>query len=173
MVLISWSSLWRMNKDNHIIPVFQQPNTAQNSYICIMDEGFYELDHSERINYISNYRSCRIRFYKEDGSWYADVEEHTKEENLMVAGADVFLEHISGNKDEITLRVTDLIHPKPVFLFHRISHNGYGATYEILESHPESFGLKGCVERAGTNKLRLGNVVHTVLGEHPEYISVI
>lgn len=29
-----------------------------------------------------------VRFYKENGKWYADIPNHTKEENEMVMGSD-------------------------------------------------------------------------------------
>ena len=46
-----------------------------------------------------------LRFYKNNDRWYADVPDHTEEENEMVLGADTFLEKISEklNKTEITV----------------------------------------------------------------------
>jgi len=139
-----------------------------------MEEEYYKItDLNERCNFINNYRSKIVRFYKEDNRWYADVPQHTKAENLMVAGADKFLDEICFGNDKVQLTVSDLISPKPAFLLHRINHNGYGATYEILESHPESPALGSDVHGLKNRKLWLCNVVHTVLGEHPRYISIL
>ena len=43
------------------------------------------------------------RFFKQDGKWYADVTNHTLEDNEMVGGADIALEIISEGHNEVTL----------------------------------------------------------------------
>ena len=48
----------------------------------------------------------KLRFFKQDNKWYADVPNHTLEENEMVSGADTALELISDGHNEITLDLT-------------------------------------------------------------------
>jgi hypothetical protein len=50
----------------------------------------------------------KLKFYKKDDRWYADVPGHTEEENEMVAGSDEFLDYISKGKSEITLEISDI-----------------------------------------------------------------
>lgn len=127
----------------------------------------------EKCKFILDNKMKAISFYKEDKMWYADVPEHTKEENEMVYGADKFLEFLSGGKDRVTLEVADDIYPKPSFLLQQIHHDDAGSTYEILPYHHDAPGLGYCPQEAAGQKLWLCNVVHTVLGEHPKYISII
>lgn len=55
------------------------------------------------------------RFYKEDGIWYIDLPQFleaglgSKANLMMVAGADVMLDKLSDNKDEVTLRYSNQI----------------------------------------------------------------
>ena len=117
--------------------------------------------------------SKTISFYKEDGIWYADVAGHSKEENEMVAGADVFLDKISQGKNFVLLRVVDDIYPKARILLYRINHDNGGATYIVLDNHSEAPALGGESFKYAGMRLWLCNVVHTFFGEHPEYISII
>lgn len=53
-----------------------------------------------------------ISFYKRDNRWYADLPEvieagGTEADNEMIAGAEIFLDHLSNNGDKITLLVFD------------------------------------------------------------------
>ena len=41
-----------------------------------------------------------IRFYRSGTEWFADVPQHTKAENQMVAGADTLLDEVSDGADE-------------------------------------------------------------------------
>ena len=41
----------------------------------------------------------KLRFFKQDNKWYADVPNHTFDENEMVA--DTVLDLIADNKDEV------------------------------------------------------------------------
>ena len=42
-----------------------------------------------------------LRFYRSGTEWFADVPQHTKAENQMIAGADTLLEEFSGGADEV------------------------------------------------------------------------
>ena len=52
-----------------------------------------------------NKRELTMRFYKEERTWYADVNgwPGPKAMCAMVDGADVFLDYLSNNGDEVTL----------------------------------------------------------------------
>lgn len=137
------------------------------------DEEYYnEKDLNKRCEYVLNTMK-RIEFYKENGQWYANVEGHSKEENEMVAGADKFLDSISMGKEYVSMNVSDKICPKCQFLFQRIDHDDYGATYIVVGNHPDAPALGADCFSIPQKKFWLCNVVHTVFGEHPEFISVI
>ena len=118
-----------------------------------------------------------IKFFKQDSRWYADIPNHTLEENEMVLGADVLLEKISKGKDELTLEVEVENEPKQYLgHFSRFSHDDNGATYyitgyilnEILDTlTDEEMGLVGAF------RMWLCNVTHDVFGEHPIDIWVL
>lgn len=61
---------------------------------------------------ISNKKShLKIRFYREEEKWYADIPEYieqggSKEDLEMVSGADVWLSFLSEGGDEITLDIS-------------------------------------------------------------------
>ena len=103
-----------------------------------------------------------IRFFKQDGIWYADVPEHTLEENEMVAGSDRFLDDISCNSNEVIMRISTE-EPESDYVAHlkMIEHDSVGASYKVISALevPE--------------KVWICNVTHTVLGEHPENIYIL
>lgn len=133
---------------------------------------------------------CSLDFYRESDEngirWYADVPQHKKEENIMVSGADVFLEsffsyvmaHYKLTPEDRRIYVVccdDNTYPDyygdNLFILHRISHNGYGATYSV------EAGYEFSAERNNEiipNKFHLWlcNVVHTVFGDHPKTIYI-
>ena len=69
-----------------------------------------------------------IRFFKiaegPQSGWYADVPNHTLEENQMVSGSDLFLEAVDklhGGRNEVNITVSDC----------NVTHN-------VLGEHPRS-----------------------------------
>lgn len=84
-------------------------------------ENIYETDENnwdfllERIIIIRKFNRDmkKLRFYKEDTLWYIDLPEFleeglgTKNNLLMVDGADLLLDHLSGNNNEIELFISD------------------------------------------------------------------
>lgn len=106
-----------------------------------------------------------LRFYKDNGRWYADVPGHTQEENEMVSGSDAFLEYISEGKSEvtITMEITPNRHTYDAdAVLYQLKHDTHGATY-----HVTSFD-----EQLDCQTLWICNVTHDVLGEHPPYIFI-
>lgn len=107
----------------------------------------------------------KLKFYKKDDRWYADVPGHTEEENEMVAGSDEFLDYVSKGKSEITLEISDIPRVSSrnayVTLF-MLKHDHYGATYFVSSNDNMING----------QTLWICNVTHDVLGEHPAYIFI-
>lgn len=104
----------------------------------------------------------KLRFYKEDGRWYADVPEHTKEDNEMVFGSDEFLDVISNNKTGVTLTVTTDEPKKGYYIkFALIMHDDDGGEYIISGPLADELNEMGFT-------VWICNVTHTVFGEHPE-----
>ncbi|MBO7088476.1 MAG: hypothetical protein J6W70_01100 [Lentisphaeria bacterium] len=114
-----------------------------------------------------------IRFFKiadgPDKGWYADVPNHSLEENEMVAGCDVFLETVdrfTGGDGEVFLTVSDDNAPgRFLAKLVRKDHDGAGATYILTGPLPKRYGATGV-------ELWICNVTHDVLGEHPASIYI-
>ena len=107
------------------------------------------------------------RFLKDASGWYADVPEHTRSQNAMVAGADRFVEELAGGSDSVTVRFRTVEPPKgdgpkgkPLFTLRRIEHDAWGATYLV-------FGVGAMPVPAW-----VCNVTETVLGDHPKRIYI-
>lgn len=106
----------------------------------------------------------RIHFYYNEytHAWYADVKEHTAAQNIMVAGADKFLEKLSGDSLDVIVTVSDNLCGG--CRLKRFAHNPGGAFYKVHA--PDYDAVDG-------STLWLCNVTHTVLGKHPKWINVI
>ncbi len=103
----------------------------------------------------------KLRFYKKNDRWYADVPGHTEEENEMVSGSDTFLNLYSKWTDEAIIEFTNIPRAANTILI-RDSHDEFGATYVVFSRQKRLDGLK----------LWICNVTHDVLGEHPEIIMI-
>ena len=103
-----------------------------------------------------------VKFYKEDGRWYADVPNHTKEENEMVSGADTFLEYVSKGHSKVHLNLNHDAYHDHFAAFYLEKHNDAGGTY-LIRSEDKQLNRKHAW---------LCNVTHDVLEEHPEYFFV-
>ena len=114
-----------------------------------------------------------IRFYKigegPRAGWYADVPDHTLEENEMVSGSDTFLEEadaLLGGRGEVLITVSDDNSPGSfVAKLIRKAHNQYGATYILTGPLASKYDAVGF-------ELWICNVTHDVLGEHPRSIYI-
>lgn len=114
-----------------------------------------------------------IRFFKiaegPQSGWYADVPNHTLEENQMVYGSDLFLEvvdKLNGARNEVNITVSDNNEPGE-FIAKLImkAHNQHGATYILTGPLAERYGAVGF-------QLWICNVTHDVLGEHLKSIYI-
>ena len=103
----------------------------------------------------------RQRFFKLNSRWYADVPNHTLEENEMVCGADSLLEEISRflNSPEVTLGLDIEPCDFPFAILTQIEHDSCGATYKVESS-------------LDTDLVWLCRVIYDVLGECPDKIYI-
>ena len=103
----------------------------------------------------------KLRFFKLNSRWYADVPEHTLDENEMVCGADFLLEEISKflSSPEVTLDLDIAPVDFPFATLTQIEHDDDGATYKVDSS-------------LNTGLVWICNVTHDVLGEHPARIYI-
>ena len=119
----------------------------------------------------------RIRFIKEVGLWYADLPEFleqglgTKNNLLMVDGADTFLDLLSRGGDRITLDISlvefegyyakleKFVMGKNQELLDSVGHEPveYGAYYEVSELDGKNF----------SHRLWLCPVTEYVFGDYP------
>ena len=105
-----------------------------------------------------------LRFYRSGTEWFADVPQHTKAENQMVAGADTLLDRVSNGAGEVFVVLSsDIPNPGEWKLhLHLVEHDKYGATYKVKAAGQD-----------GTQLAWLCNVMHTVFGgEHPTDIYI-
>ena len=112
----------------------------------------------------------RVRFFKQDGKWYADIPNHTLEENEMVMGADIALDFLSKDGDEVFLTVSDTKPEEVVPLsFHIKEHDDDGAYYTangklVLDFMTTFSDIEPVIW--------ICNVTHDVFGEHPDDIYI-
>ena len=115
----------------------------------------------------------KLRFFKRDKKRYADVPNHTFEENEMIMGSDTVLDLMSDNKDEIVLTLSDEDDERSILTTTMKEHDSEGAYYtlsgflynkflDLFASNP--FILPFDI----TNEIWICNVTHEVFGSHPK-----
>jgi len=113
-----------------------------------------------------------IVFLKDAKGWYADIEG-TREENAMVAGADVLIEKLSrgGKRVEMEFSFGAAKPAKYLMHLHRVEHDAWGATYRVNGgTDGEAPDFKGML---GRPLVWLCNQTHRFLGaDHPLDIYV-
>ena len=118
----------------------------------------------------------KLRFFKQDNKWYADVPNHTLDENEMVA--DTALDLIADNKNEVILTLSDEDNKHSMLTMTIKEHDSEGAYYTIsgflynkfldlfdLDSSSVSFDI--------TNEIWVCNVTHDVFDTYPNNIYVL
>ena len=137
-------------------------------------EAWRKAKEQEIVDYQSNPEALiELKFESDGHSWAAVVPEHTRAQNLMVAGADRVVNHFAQGDNEVTMFFRTVEPPKghgpkdergelikPIFTMRRIEHDACGATYLV-------FGLTAIPAPAW-----ICNVTETVLGDHPKKIIV-
>lgn len=124
------------------------------------------------------FMETKLRFFKQDNKWYADVPKHTLDKNEMVMGADTVLDLIADNKDEVIFTLSDENDKHSMLTMTIKEHDSEGAYYTLsgflynkfldlfdLESSSVSFDI--------TNEIWVCNVTHDVFGTHPNNIYVL
>ena len=122
------------------------------------------------------FMETKLRFFKQDNKWYADIPNHTLDENEM--GVDTALDLIADNKDEVILTLSDEDDKHSMLTMTIKEHDLEGAYYTLsgflynkfldlfdLESSSVSFDI--------TNEVWVCNVTHDVFGNHPNNIYVL
>lgn len=116
-----------------------------------------------------------VRFFKQDNRWYADVPNHTLEENEMVMGADVALDYLSKGKPEVRITMCDE-HPgwNAPLVLHLREHDDEGAYYDVSGLLLMTF-LEATQQAFTGNKPEVWvcNVTHDIFGEHPQHIYIL
>ena len=73
-----------------------------------------------------------VKFFKQDDKWYADIPNHTLEENEMVMGADIALEYLAEGRTELFITLADEYPGWNVpFELKRKDHDNEGAYYTV------------------------------------------
>ena len=121
---------------------------------------------------------AKLRFFKQDKKWYADVPNHTLDENEMVMGSDTALDLMSDNKDEIVLIFSDEDDKHSILTMTMKEHDSEGAYYTLSGFLYNKFldlfaSDPSIVPFDITNEIWICNVTHDVFGSHPENIYLI
>lgn len=103
----------------------------------------------------------QIKFFKENEKWYADIPNHTKEENEMVMGSDVALDFLSEGKNEVIIEVSDENTGNYIGHYVMIEHEDDGAYYQKQGRYDE------------LDQIWICNVTHDVFGEHPNNLYIL
>ena len=121
---------------------------------------------------------AKLRFFKQDKKWYADVPNHTLDENEMVMGSDIVLDLMSDNKDEIVLTLSDEDDKHSILTMTMKEHDSEGAYYTLSGFLYNKFldlfaSDPSIVPFDITNEIWICNVTHDVFGSHPENIYLL
>ena len=100
----------------------------------------------------------KVRFFKQDDKWYADVPNHSLEDNEMVMNSEIMLEMFANGTTEMTLTLSDDDMSDAFITLRRKEHDWDGAWYTVFGTDFEDVWI--C------------NVTHDVFGEHPETIYI-
>ena len=124
------------------------------------------------------FMETKLRFFKRDNKWYADVPNHTLEENEMVMGSDTALDLLSDNKDEIVLTLSDEDDEHSILTMTMKEHDSEGAYYTLsgflYNKFLDLFALDSSTLPSDiTNEIWICNVTHDVFGSHPKNIYLL
>lgn len=121
---------------------------------------------------------AKLRFFKQDKKWYADVPNHTLDENEMVMGSDTALDLMSDNKDEIVLTLSDKDDKHSILTMTMKEHDSEGAYYTLSGFLYNKFldlfaSDPSIVPFDITNEIWICNVTHDVFRSHPKNIYLL
>ena len=116
----------------------------------------------------------RIRFFEQEDKWYADIPNHSLEDNEMVMGADIALDLISEGHDEVTLILSDTPDPHALLHFHIKEHDDEGAYYTVSGLlYNRVAGLLVDLYPGYNHEIWICNVTHDIFGDHPKDIYLL
>ena len=118
----------------------------------------------------------KLRFFKQENKWYADIPNHTLEDNEMVMGSDFVLDFLSDNKNEIVLVLSDEDEKHSILTMTMKEHDSEGAYYGLLGFLYNKFLDLFSSDISKFNfidRIWICNVTHDVFGEHPENIFLL
>ena len=124
------------------------------------------------------FMETKLRFFKRDKKWYADVPNHTLEDNEMIMGSDTALDLMSDNKDEIVLTLSDEDDEHSILTMTMKEHDSEGAYYTLsgflYNKFLDLFALDSSTALSDiTNEIWICNVTHDVFGCHPKNIYLL
>ena len=124
------------------------------------------------------FMETKLRFFKRDKKWYADVPNHTLEENEMIMGSDTALDLMSDNKDEIVLTLSDEDDEHSILTMTMKEHDSEGAYYTLsgflYNKFLDLFALDSSTLLSDiTNEIWICNVTHDIFGSHPKNIYLL
>ena len=124
------------------------------------------------------FMETKLRFFKRDKKWYADVPNHTLEENEMIMGSDTALDLMADNKDEIVLTLSDEDDEHSILTMTMKEHDSEGAYYTLsgflYNKFLDLFALDSSTLLSDiTNEIWICNVTHDIFGCHPKNIYLL
>ena len=121
-----------------------------------------------------------IRFFKENNRWYADIPNHSLDDNKMVMGSDTMLELLATsmyckNPNEVNIELIDeKLEGVQLLTLTRIEHDEDGAYYSVSGFlYREYVDMLTSETDINDGTVWICNVTHDVFGEHPEYITIL
>ena len=72
-----------------------------------------------------------VKFFKQDDKWYADIPNHTLDENEMVLGSDIVLEMFANGAKELNITLSDDDTSNSFLTLKREEHDSEGAWYSF------------------------------------------
>jgi hypothetical protein len=110
----------------------------------------------------------KLRFYKKNGRWFADIPNIPEDLNEMVMNSDTLLEEISLGKTAVILNI-EIDEPEQYLIKMSIKeHDNEGAWYSLMGPLYNQIMTK----TIAFNEIWICNVTHEVFGEHPEAIYI-
>ena len=124
------------------------------------------------------FMETKLRFFKQDNKWYADVPNHTLEENEMVMDSDTALDLIADGKNEVILTLSDEDDKHSMLTMTIKEHDSEGAYYTIsgflYNKFLDLFDLdSSSVVFDITNEVWVCNVTHDIFDTYPNNIYVL
>ena len=127
-----------------------------------------------------NKRKKLIRFFKENNRWYADIPNHSLDDNEMVMGSNIMLELLATsmfctNPNEVNIELIDeKLEGVQLLTLTRIEHDEDGVYYKVSGTlYREYVDMLTSETDINDGTIWICNVTHDVFGEHPDIINIL